>query len=524
MYRTTTITLGGITYTTKPDLDSQYIHESLIRRHLFPAVREDKDEIPPVFSSDSLSLPLSQDVYGLRSSTKSDSFSPMNFTFLKFNGNVRTMQIPHPFPYMRFANEVSQNWDSLYPLVQSESSRIRPKVHLDGRVVTMEYGDRVKQAIEESSRMIGKRYVVHTDITSCFPSLYTHAIDWALRGRTEAKKDRTNRTWQARIDMRIRDLQDGETIGVGIGPASSNLAAEIVLQAIDRKLLSEGFEFTRYIDDYQCFADSRECAEAFLNTLNESLHDYRLSLNHRKTQIIDVERSELDSWLHEVVELTLHESDSDLQMIRKLKSLQELARRYPDKSIMKYGFRSLEGVASKVDSQVLDKILPEVARMLWISPFLTAKTVKNVLPFVAEESEGKAILAKALEEVLKIAARRRQADVVMWSLYGLSEMNHEIQAEDVTRAIDWNPVCAALALRLFSDKATDTVLRNTRDVGSESRQLVEEQWLLRYQLWLCGGLTDVELEKSSEKEVFNLLKKHSVDFYQMPQTHQESDL
>lgn len=35
---------------------------------------------------------------------------------------------------------------------------------------------------------IGKKYVVKSDITSCYPSIYSHSISWALLGKDEAKK------------------------------------------------------------------------------------------------------------------------------------------------------------------------------------------------------------------------------------------------------------------------------------------------------------------------------------------------
>lgn len=526
MFRKYTISFGGTSYTSGPFLNQDYVHESLIRRHLFPAVREDNDEIPPVFFSDSLSMELSNEVFELLASVKNnrkapfeergESFSPMRYTFLKFDGNVRSIQIPHPIPYMRFARDLSDNWDNSALRLDSSASRIRPKVHEDGRMITMEYGDKANKAIEEATRMVGAKFIVHTDISNCFPSLYTHAIDWALRGRREAKQNRSKENWEARIDMRVSDLQDGETNGVGIGPGSSNIAAEIILQAIDRKLLNENYEFTRYIDDYHCYAKDRAQAEAFLYTLNDELYKYRLTLNHRKTQIVEIESSELGSWLQSMRQLAIEADDTDLTMIRKLRAYQEMARQYPDASVLIYGIKSLSAVAGEIGSSKLNRIAPELARMVWVSPFLAPKVVKHILPFLEPDSEGGSVLWKSLNEVLIQAERRRQADVLMWSLYGLSKFDAGVSDLDLFELLKWNPVCLSFGLALYPSDLGGQILSDIESTGKPTSEEAEEQWLLRYQLWLMEMLSDSDLVERKEATYFPVLRDHEVDFFRQP--------
>lgn len=454
MFRKFTITFAGQSITSGPFLDKEYVHESLVRRHLFPSVKQDLDEIQPVFSSDSLSVELSSEAYNLLQNVKvrgnpplerrGEPFSPMRYTFLKFNGNVRTIQVPHPIPYMRLAHELADHWEFIGDKLDSSASRIRPKVHDDGRVITMEYGDKVNQTIEEATRLVGTGYIVHTDISNCFPSLYTHAIDWALRGRNEAKKNRSKANWEARIDMRVSDLQDGETNGVGIGPGTSNIVAEIILQAIDKELVEKGHVFTRYIDDYRCYAHTRHDAERFILDLNDELYQYRLTLNHRKTEIVDVESTHLDSWLHEIRQYEIHPDDTDLVMIRKLRGYQQLARKYPGSSVLIFGIKTLSQVVAQIEAKKLDRIIPEPARMVWVSPSLTPKVVNSIFPNLEPDSEGSSVLMHSLTKVVGEASRRRQADVVMWSLYGLSKHACEVPEEQAFEFIEWNPMCLAL--------------------------------------------------------------------------------
>lgn len=323
--------------------------------------------------------------------------------------------------------------------------------------------------------------------------------------------------------MRISDLQDGETNGVGIGPASSNIVTELILQAIDQQLMEDKFEFTRYVDDYHCYAATKEQAEAFVYALNDALYEYRLTLNHRKTEIVDIESTKLDSWLHEIRMLTIDADDNDLTMIRKLRGLQQLARDCPSVSILKYGLKTLEHVTPKMESGTFQSIVPEIARMMWVSPFLTAKSVKQVLPYLDPDSEGASIFVQSLKGVLKESVRRKQADVTMWSLYGLSQLDQIPAQDDLIEYTRWNPVCMALGLSLFPSILTNKAIESSKQIDSAVRQIVEEQWLLRYQVWLLGGLKDAELNKDSEYRYFPILRDHGVDFFQPIRNQSEAN-
>ena len=39
----------------------------------------------------------------------------------------------------------------------------------------------------EPDIFLGKRYMVTADISKCYPSIYSHAIAWALAGKSVAK-------------------------------------------------------------------------------------------------------------------------------------------------------------------------------------------------------------------------------------------------------------------------------------------------------------------------------------------------
>ena len=62
------------------------------------------------------------------------------------------------------------------------------------------------------------RYVVHTDISTFFPSIYTHSLPWAFVGKDIAKKERSSKKWFNKIDAACQRVKHGETHGLLIGP------------------------------------------------------------------------------------------------------------------------------------------------------------------------------------------------------------------------------------------------------------------------------------------------------------------
>src|SRR5699024_2116471 len=138
----------------------------------------------------------------------------------------------------------------------------------------------------EPNLLIGSKYLVNADISTFFPSIYTHSLAWALVGKEVAKRNKNNKNeWYNKLDFYVRNTTNGETHGIIIGPHSSNVLSEIILTSIDFELQKNGWKYIRNIDDYTCYVRSYEDAQRFLIELSEQLRKYNLVLNHKKTKV-----------------------------------------------------------------------------------------------------------------------------------------------------------------------------------------------------------------------------------------------
>ncbi|MCV5837901.1 RNA-directed DNA polymerase, partial [Escherichia coli] len=79
-----------------------------------------------------------------------------------------------------------------------------------------------------------------TDISRFYHSIYTHSIAWTYHTKDISKRNRSNSLFGNVLDKHSQDSQDGQTIGLPIGPDTSLIIAESLLSNIDLKLSEKG--------------------------------------------------------------------------------------------------------------------------------------------------------------------------------------------------------------------------------------------------------------------------------------------
>lgn len=247
------------------------------------------NKLPPMFSAETLYDYARHNA--LSSKTKGRKY--ISFRAPKNDGGARAMGIPHPESYARLCLTLENSWEEIRKKLadncvgqQYKVSRIHlRKQSISGKLFSMNYrvwrldGDPIPLI------QITATHQVKTDISLCFPSIYSHAVPWALVEKEVAKTKRSNRYWFNQIDRDLRNCTDGETHGILIGPDASNLISEIILTRIDKELIEKGYCFVRNIDDYLCYTRSFDVARRFLVDLDEQLNKYGLLRNQKKTSI-----------------------------------------------------------------------------------------------------------------------------------------------------------------------------------------------------------------------------------------------
>lgn len=145
-------------------------------------------------------------------------------------------------------------------------------------------------------------YMLKTDITNFYPSIYVHSLSWAIANRQTCKdylgkKDNLcppEIILGRAIEDYILSMQSGETMGIPIGSGLFDFLAELVLGYADMKLAETlqvdtdpDLQILRYRDDYTIFSNDPEKLKRVISVLHSVLSDLKLSLNERKTEFSD---------------------------------------------------------------------------------------------------------------------------------------------------------------------------------------------------------------------------------------------
>ena len=140
------------------------------------------------------------------------------------------------------------------------------------------------------------KYLVKFDLQSCFDSIYTHSISWAVGGGRDNVKllPGYKGNWLGdAFDEIMQSLNARETNGIVIGPEFSRIFAEIILQNIDEKVENElrkenlfnkvNYECYRYVDDYFLFYNDKKEEQRILDCFSKWLSEYKLCISPSKT-------------------------------------------------------------------------------------------------------------------------------------------------------------------------------------------------------------------------------------------------
>ncbi len=437
----------GATLSSEPTAD--YAYDALLRHNYFPMVKNRRDDLPPVFTTEALTMAIADDlISNLATHRRGEGFDQVTYRANRFDNTIRRMDIPHPLPYARFCKCIHVNWAQFAYVYQSTTSQIKPKRH-DGRLVVMNNYDNGRIIIMDNegfsagvrrhlSLTTGQRYVARADIANCFPSIYSHAIPWALVGFAHAKSHRGNGEWFNQIDSHQRQMKRGETLGVPIGPATSNIMTDAILCRVDEMLLQQGYRFIRFIDDYHCFTESKDRAESFLRDLELELDKYLLKLNRKKVGIHELPIPNRDDWIQNL-EFAIGRVDKmpSSRMSSILDFVLGLQGKHKDSNVLKYGATTLHRYVTQSNASLYVNYLMQLSyHHSTIIPQIAETLIVFDVPIDQGVFDG--LLLRHLEF--------RRSDAICWLLLIASVCNLAIPQPIVQRIIDSNDVMAMCML------------------------------------------------------------------------------
>ncbi|MHB8087095.1 MAG: RNA-directed DNA polymerase [Anaerolineaceae bacterium] len=237
---------------------------------------------------------------GFKSTNPNDS-SGVNYNFLSNKDGKfawRPYELIHPAIYVSLINVICEpeNWAIIQSRMTDFSGNAveccsAPVISLDDQTDTAKQIRSWWQSVEQRSLIYSLEYshILHTDVTDCYGSLYTHSISWAIHGLEEAKKNKRDNSFLGnKIDAHIQACRYGQTNGIAQGSVLMDFIAEIVLGFVDEQInlalgKASDFRILRYRDDYRIFANSDDRVEEILKEISDKLRLVGMKLGVSKT-------------------------------------------------------------------------------------------------------------------------------------------------------------------------------------------------------------------------------------------------
>lgn len=479
-------------------------------------------ELPPPFTSKVLGTILANNLSSLPSEFKSRGKISKNLThnLLTRHGLRRRLGIPNPTNFFRLTSFIVDHWNDLISITSKSNISLttpifvrRPRA-IEGKYPFSDHNLRRARIRSKSG------YLFKADINQFYHSIYTHSISWAIHGKSVAKAKKHDPTLPGNVlDKLIQNSQDGQTIGIPIGPDTSLLVAELILSRIDEALSSKGINNAcRVIDDYEFGCDSLGEAERIREVLQEILIEYELTLNLKKTSIIQLP-APIESLA--ISKLRTYNFDpkntgrQKNQIIDYFGQAFTLSGEYVDDPILKYAVSKLSGLAIiSANWSLCENLLLQCA----IVEPSTLEVVLNQI--VRYRDKGYSLDLQNIGEVFnKIIARHaplRHASEVAWALWGLMVLGILVSSDSATKAATMNDSIIAL---LMLDAKQKGLVSSSIDLSHfKSYMYTEElygaQWLLAYEANIKSWLpSKTRGDHVSKDNCFSFLKTNGVYFY-----------
>jgi hypothetical protein len=430
----------------------------------------------------------------------------------------RLLGIPNPLHQLKLAKVIEQHWPQIEKhMEQSRLSLTRLHINPSPPRALTRSGGFDDLETERVLRSSASRFVLKADLSRFYHTLYTHSIPWALHGKEVAKTRKQDMgLFGNQIDQAVRNTQDQQTMGIPVGPDTSDLISELLGVALDLELISANSALTglRFVDDYYLYFATRSEAESALAELHRVAGYFAVEINPLKTVIRELPDSLQPNWKAELRSHVIRPEQERQDLLALFSSAFENAVKHPGNNVLKFAVK--QSTAQPIthdnwklyESFLLGSLVSEPSLAPTLATIL-AKYNEFGYPFSVDK------LVNSFAEVAFYHAQFRHGFEVAWALW-LSKLFSiglpEKSLSEVSRVDD--PVVALLALDLKDSGLAEGLDTSLWASHMQADHLYTENWLLAYEANLHGWLPSTDgSDYVATDGFFGILSKNGVLFY-----------
>jgi Reverse transcriptase (RNA-dependent DNA polymerase) len=491
------------------------IYRTLLAKGYFPK------ELPPAFFTEEFAIYATTKT-GRATLENYQNHLPDKFTeSTKYNLarpglQVRELRVLHPFSFARLAGLVAKNFSRLLKKsARSKFSKSRP-VYSPTGFRGIEPAVRIENLVRErAAARAGARFVLKADVSRFYPTLYTHAVGWAIDPKLRLKNNwGRNIFLGTKIDQALMNSERKISQGVPIGNDVSFLLAEGVLAQVDSQLKHPAARSYRWFDDYELSFDTYEEAENGLQRLKQELARFHLDLNLGKTGIISLPQPVDENWREDILDAAKGSFSKPNRMVRFFDTAFRLREKFPESPVLMYALGALFKVPKLTDqvsriaqSCITQAVLCEPGAAQKAFALLSFWLLNGVL------LDKGLLKATVGQMVLRHRSRGPTSDLA-WGLAFCLQENIALDRSAAGVLSQFDDDCIALqALDMRSRNLLPSTFTDSRIIKRlKNEDLNGDHWLLAYETVRHNFLT-VCLAHVTGNPLFADLLAKSVTFY-----------
>lgn len=235
------------------------------------------------------------------------TFRAANYSASKRGLSRRSFSLVHPATAHDLAEFIGARQAPIFEFLEQNTLSVSQPMHTPDSDRAVRITSHAELDTIKYECLSRHRFIARTDISRFYHSIYTHSLPWAFHGKGPSKADRSLNSaniYFNRLDTIFRQGQDGQTIGIPVGPDASRIIAEVLNGAIDRdfqqRLNLDGITVLRHVDDVWFGADTYSEAEQALWKYREALREFELDINENKTRIYSEGFRFVEEWPTEI--------------------------------------------------------------------------------------------------------------------------------------------------------------------------------------------------------------------------------
>lgn len=414
----------------------------------------------------------------------------------------RNIHITHPVPQALLAREIADNWVHVQKWLSKQNFS-------EDEIVVSDQYERAIKGINFAVHRAKTGYLeatsdwlVKTDITRFYPSIYTHSIAWAAYGKEKVKSSLKlyEGTLADRIDLLVRCCNRNQTVGIPIGPETSRIIAEIISSRID-------FDFSaslpgipkqnidRLQDDWTVGTRTLEGAENIISVISKCYRDYGLEINGSKTSVTHLLSSKQAGWQSEISAFLSHRPGGlEGTRLREFLALcLRMQMEHPSEAVLNYALSIVEGLKIlRRDLEIVESFLLKVAAISPVSMDRVCRIILNI-----EHNTGGLSKDRIADRFISLAEKffeNGSLYEVIWLLYALRGMKKPFHSKIIMNLSE-NVQSSALRLLLLDMNQMGLCVKTpptskwASDIKQE-RVLEDWTWLYAYEAIRKGWLPD----------------------------------